>query len=135
MERVTIDNLGSVFGTEELKGEPAVLLRQLAEKYFTLVANNPDYIGLLRVIIAESERFPELAKLYTKTVIVHGRKLLSQYFSQHPELGIRDSEATAQIFFGSLVSYVMTQEVLYGNEITHISRARILDSLVDLLLK
>ncbi|MBW4513003.1 MAG: TetR/AcrR family transcriptional regulator [Scytonematopsis contorta HA4267-MV1] len=135
MEQVTINNIGSVFGMQELKGEPAFLLRQLAEKYFSLVADNPDYIALLRVIIAESERFPELAKLYTKTVILHGRQLLSQYFLEHSELGISDPEATAQIFFGSLVSYVVTQEVLYGNELMHLSRSRILDNLVNLILK
>ncbi|WP_269086332.1 hypothetical protein [Trichormus sp. NMC-1] len=39
-----------------------------------------------------------------------------QNFAFHPELGINDPEATAQIFFGSLVSYVMVQEMLYGKE-------------------
>lgn len=103
-----------------LKHEPTAHLNQLlwvkypaqlwcndvAETYFTKVASNPEYLALFRLIITESERFPELAKLYTQTVIQRGRKLLSQYFASHPELGITDPEATAQIFFGSLVSYV-----------------------------
>ena len=107
---------------EELQGEPAVLLRQLAETYFTKVADNPDYLALFRVIVAESERFPELAKLYTHTVIQRGRQLLSQYFACHSELGIADPEAMAQIFFGSLVSYVMVQQMLYGNEMMPLGR-------------
>ncbi|MDP5016006.1 MAG: TetR/AcrR family transcriptional regulator, partial [Dolichospermum sp.] len=60
--------------------------------------------------------------------------MLSQYFVLHPELGITDPEATAQIFFGSLVGYMMVQEMLYGKEIMPLSRDRILDSLMNLIL-
>ncbi|MEH1785871.1 MAG: hypothetical protein V7L23_09880 [Nostoc sp.] len=67
-------------------------------------------------------------------MIQRGRQLLSQYFVSHPELGITDPEATAQIFFGSLVSYVIVQEMLYGKEMMSLSRDRILDSLISLLL-
>ena len=59
-----------------MHGEPAILLREVAETYLTKVAENPDYLALFRIIITESERFPELAKLYTQTVIQRGRHLL-----------------------------------------------------------
>jgi AcrR family transcriptional regulator len=134
IERVTIASFRGLFCTEDLHGEPAIILREIAETYFTKVADNPEYLALFRLIITESQRFPELAKLYTQTVIQRGRKLLSQYFASHPELGINDPEATAQIFFGSLVSYVMVQEMLYGKEMMSISRDRILDSLMSLVL-
>ncbi len=134
MEWVTIASFCSFFLIEELQGEPAVLLRQLAETYFTKVADNPDYLALFRVIVAESERFPELAKLYTHTVIQRGRQLLSHYFACHSELGITDPEAMAQIFFGSLVSYVMVQQMLYGNEMMPLGRDRLVDSLISLVL-
>ncbi|MEA5549945.1 TetR/AcrR family transcriptional regulator [Anabaena cylindrica UHCC 0172] len=134
IERVTIACFKDIFNNAELQGEPAILLRQIAETYFQKVADNPDYLGLFRLIITESQRFPELAKLYTKTVVQRGRHLLSQYLASHLELGITDPEATAQIFFGSLVSYVMVQDMLYGNEIMPLSRDRILDSLISLVL-
>lgn len=134
MEWVTIARFGSFFCLEELQGEPTVLLRKLAETYLTEVADNPEYMALFRIIIAESKRFPELVKLYTHTVIQRGRQLLSQYFASHPELGITDPEATAQIFFGSLVSYVMVQEMLYGNEVMPLPRDRLLNSLISLVL-
>ena len=134
IERVTIANFSGIFCTEEFHGEPAILLREVAETYLIKVAGNPDYLALFRVIITESQRFPELAKLYTQTVIQRGRYLLSQYFVLHPELGITDPEATAQIFFGSLVGYMMVQEMLYGKEMMPLSQKRILDSLMNLIL-
>ncbi|ACC80584.1 TetR/AcrR family transcriptional regulator [Nostoc punctiforme] len=134
IERVTIASFQGIFCTEDLHGEPAILLREIAETYLTKVAENSEYLALFRLIITESQRFPELAKLYTQTVIQRGRLLLSQYLASHPELGISDPEATAQIFFGSLVSYVMVQEMLYGKEMMPLSRDRILDSLMSLVL-
>ncbi|MBC1224286.1 TetR/AcrR family transcriptional regulator [Nostoc sp. UCD121] len=134
IERVTIASFQGIFCTEDLHGEPTILLREIAETYLTKVAENPEYLALFRLIITESQRFPELAKLYTQTVIQRGRLLLSQYLASHPELGISDPEATAQIFFGSLVSYVMVQEMLYGKEMMPLSRDRILDSLMSFLL-
>ncbi|MEH2030545.1 MAG: TetR/AcrR family transcriptional regulator [Nostoc sp.] len=134
IERVTIASFQGIFCTEDLHGEPTILLREIAETYLTKVAENPEYLALFRLIITESQRFPELAKLYTQTVIQRGRLLLSQYLASHPELRISDPEATAQIFFGSLVSYVMVQEMLYGKEMMPLSRDRILDSLMSFLL-
>ncbi len=88
----------------------------------------------MRIIIAESERFPELAKLYTHTVIKQGRQLLCRYFDAHPQLNFVDSEAMAHIFIGSLVSYVLAQEILYGKEIIPLEYDRLIDSLVNLVI-
>ncbi|MHC5936260.1 TetR/AcrR family transcriptional regulator [Nostoc sp.] len=134
IERLTLACFQSIFCTEKLHGEPAILLRQVAEIYLTKVADNPDYLALLRLIITESQNFPELAKLYTQTVVQRGRQMLSQYFTSHPELGITDPEAMAQIFFGSLVSYVILQEVLYGKELMFLSRDRLVDSLMNVVM-
>ncbi|MHC5726555.1 MAG: TetR/AcrR family transcriptional regulator [Nostoc sp.] len=134
IERLTLACFQSLFCTEKLHGEPAILLRQVAEVYLTKVADNPDYLGLLRLMITESQNFPELAKLYTQTVVQRGRQMLSQYFASHPELGITDPEAMAQIFFGSLVSYVILQEILYGKELMFLSRDRLVDSLINVVI-
>lgn len=134
IERLTIACFQSIFCIEKLQGEPAILLRQVAEIYLTKVADNPDYLALLRLIITESQNFPELAKLYTQTVVQRGRQILSQYFASHPELGISDPEAMAHIFIGSLVSYVIVQEMLYGKELISLSRDRLVDSLMNLVI-
>ncbi len=133
MEQVTIDRFRSVFCIDDFEGDPAVRLRQLADTYLTKVADH-NYLALTRIIISESERFPELARLWTRTVIQRGRGLLAGYFNAHPELGITDPEAMAHIFFGSLVSFVLTQEMLHGKELVPLERDRIVNSLINLVL-
>lgn len=85
-------------------------------------------------MIAESERFPELAQLFTRTVMQRGTQMLSSYLDTHPELQINDSLATARIFFGSLAAFVLAQEVLHGKYTMPMAKERIIDSLVSLIL-
>lgn len=134
MERMTIRRFQVAFQTTTLQGEPAVLLRQFAETYLNKIADE-EYIALFRLIFAESVRFPELAKLYGRTVIQQGRQLISDYFRRHPELGFSDPESIAQIFVGSLVSYVVAQEIFYGKESIPLSRERLIDNLLSLMLR
>jgi AcrR family transcriptional regulator len=134
VEQITIARFHSLFESAELRGEPEQLLRQLAEIYLRRVGEDREYLSLLRVIIAESARFPEMAKLYYQAVIQRGRQLLSQYFDANPELGIKDSEATAHIFFGSLVSFVVAQELIHGKEIMPLPSQNLIDSLIDLIV-
>ena len=133
MERMTIRRFQALFHTETLYGEPEALLRRFAETYLTQIADE-DYVALFQLIIGESARFPELAKLYGRTVIQQGRHLMSDYFRRHPELGFTDPEAIAHIFVGSLVSYVVAQEIFYGNETSPLSRDRVIENLLNLVL-
>jgi len=134
MEHITLDRFHTVFCLAKLDADPAIVLRQLAETYLTKVADQ-NYLAIIRIIVAESERFPELARLWTQTVIQRGRELLCRYFEAHPELGIMDTEAIAQIFFGSLVSFVMVQEILYGKETMPMERDRLINNLITLILR
>jgi AcrR family transcriptional regulator len=134
MERVTINRFRPFLNTnQQLSGQPERVLRQVAETFLSLKAD-PEYHSLLRITISESKRFPEFAKLYTETVIKQGRQLLCRYFDAHPELNFADSEAIAHIFIGSLVSYVVAQEILYGKEIIPLEQERIVESLVSLIV-
>ncbi|UBF24069.1 TetR/AcrR family transcriptional regulator [Kovacikia minuta CCNUW1] len=143
MERVTINRFQTLFMDkgqlseeafeQQLAREPAIVLRQVAETFLTLKSDQ-EYTSLLRIIIAESARFPELAKLYTRSVIQRGRQLLCRYFDAHPELDIKDSEAMAQIFIGSLVSYILAQEILHGKETIPLASDRLVSSLVNLVV-
>ena len=134
LEWVTVANYSDIMYVDENYSEPETFLRSFTETYFTKIVDNEHYLGLFQLIVTESQRFPELAKLYTQVVIQRGRQLLVNFFNHHPDLGITDPEATAHIFMGSLVSYIMVQELLYGKEIMPLSRDRILDSLIKLIV-
>lgn len=133
MERMTICHFREMFASEPLVGEPEIMLRRIAETYLTEVVNQ-EYLALIRLIVAESVRFPELAKLFTLTVARRGRALLSAYFESQTHLKIADPEAIAQIFFGSLVSYVLLQEIMHGKETMPMERDRLVDNLIHLVL-
>jgi AcrR family transcriptional regulator len=45
-----------------------------------------------------------------------------------------DPEAIAQIFVGALVSYVIAQEIFYGKETIPLSRDRLIDSLMQVMV-
>lgn len=133
IERVTIRRFQIEFGPEPLQGEPTLLLRRLAEVFLNKMGDQ-DYISLIRVVIGESARFPELAKLYVRTVVQRSHSTLSHYFQSHPELNILDPEATAHIFCGSLVAFVLSQEVLHGKYTMPLEKERLIDNLVSLVL-
>nr|WP_317134420.1 TetR/AcrR family transcriptional regulator C-terminal domain-containing protein [Leptolyngbya sp. 7M] len=134
VERVTIHRLQRELGMEDLHGEPEVLLHQLATVFLHKLGS-PEYLNLFRVLIAESARFPELAQLYSRTVIHRGRQMLSAYFRAHPELKIADPEAAAHIFSGSLVSFLLAQEILYGKQVSPLEGERVIKQLVALIVQ
>jgi len=133
IERMMIDRFRVEFGSEPLQGEPAMLLRRLAETFLTKMGD-AEFIAFFRLVIAESARFPELAQLYTRTVMQYGYVNLSQYFESHPELHIADPEAMSRIFFGSLGAFILVQEVMHGKQIMAMSEERLIDSLIATVL-
>lgn len=133
IERVTIERTQLELGSEILEGEPEDVLRRVAEVYLHKM-DDDDYQSLFRIVIAESGRFPELAQLYTRTVIRRGVQMLTTYFIAHPELQLSDPEAAARIFWGTLVSFLVSQAILYGDAIMPMEHGRLIDSLVALLV-
>ncbi len=134
IERITTRQLKVEFGPERYQGEPAILLRKIAQGYLTRMGDQ-EYIDLLRVVVAESARFPELAQLYTRTVIQPSCQRLSLYFESHPELNIPDPDAMTQIFFGALSAFMLSQEVLYGKSLMPMENERFVNYLVRLCYK
>jgi AcrR family transcriptional regulator len=134
IERVTIERWQAEAGLEVWGGEPETTLRRLAIAYLKKMGDE-EYLALLRVVIGESVKFPELTQLYTRTVIQRGHGLICNYFRAHPELKLSDPEATARICMGSLVSFVVTQQILYGSQIMPFEQERLIDELVGMVLR
>ena len=134
IERVTTRQLQVEFGSEPFQGDPAILLRRIAQGFLTKKGDR-EYISLLRVVVAESARFPELAQLYTRTVIQPVCHRLTLYFQSHPELNLPDPEAITHIFLGSLSAFILSQELLYGKYTMPIENERFINSLIRLCYK
>jgi len=113
--------------------DPKIVLRNLANVFLDR-QKDKQYIALMRTVIGESNRFPELTQLYTRTVIQRGITILTTYFDLHAELKFKDTHAMARIFAGAIVNNIVLSEILYGNEIMPFEAQRLIDQLIDLVL-
>ena len=135
IEQVTTQRFKPIFGSLLREEPPAKVLRQVAKKLLNMLAVDDEYIAFMRLIIGESGRFPELAKLFIRALPQKVWSLLSQYFAAHPELNLPNPDAAARIFMGSLMSYAMTQKLLHGQEIVPMNQDMLIDSLIELIIR
>ncbi|MEO0969333.1 MAG: TetR/AcrR family transcriptional regulator [Cyanobacteria bacterium J06639_18] len=135
IEKMTQEKFVSVFGTEPLEGEPKIVLRQLTTKALEEMTSDKKYRDFKRLLIGESGRFPELAKVCVNCMVKPVFETLTKYLASHPELNIPDPEATARIMIGTLVHYVMTQEMMHAKDIIPMEKERIVDALMHLIIK
>jgi len=134
IEQVTAERFQIVFGSVSLSGDPAIVLRQIAEQLLSTVMADQEYIAFIRLIIGESGRFPELAQLFVNALPQKVIQTLTNYLKDHPELNLESEEATVRIFMGSLIGYVLTQEVLHGKDIIPLKQEVLINNLVDLIV-
>ncbi|MFB2893180.1 TetR/AcrR family transcriptional regulator [Aerosakkonemataceae cyanobacterium BLCC-F50] len=135
IERVTIRRLQAEYQSEAevFQGEPVAVLTKLANSILRRI-EDPEYIAFIRLVIAESGRFPELAQLYTNTVLQYGYRNLCTYFQSHPELNIPDPEATTRIFMGTIGGFILSQEILQGKHTMPMEKERLIQSLIRCIL-
>ncbi|WP_198288493.1 TetR/AcrR family transcriptional regulator [Chamaesiphon minutus] len=137
--QVLIKNLAqkkfnSTFGSEPLVGEAKIVLRNLAETAFKSFEDE-EFSCFMRTIIGESGRFPELAKACTVSLFAPIYEVVKKYIISHPELKISDPEAATSLFIGTLVYYHISQNMLEAREIMPIERYRVVDNLMEMMLK
>jgi AcrR family transcriptional regulator len=93
-----------------------------------------EYVSLLRLIIGESGRFPELSELYVSHMVKPGIEKLAAYLRANEQVRFSDPEATARIIHGALINFVILQEVMHGKHAMPMSRERLINSVVDMVL-
>lgn len=89
---------------------------------------NPTYLALLRIVIAESEGFPELAGMFRSTVIARGAgSITSLLTSEHvaPLVSIPEIAPALRLLVGPLLSYVLGALLGDPTEVRAIARAEL----------
>lgn len=127
----TIDDLQSGPASQMPPEEALRLLALTALENFT---HNQKLPTFMRLIIGESERFPELAKTFVREVQKPLIERLKLYFVSQPQLNLADPEVAARIFAGSVAHYVIVQEIMHGKEIIPLDRDRMVDGLVNQIM-
>jgi AcrR family transcriptional regulator len=123
--------------SEVFAGEPREVLANLAHNFLNhkekSVSDKPELLDLIRLMIAESGRFPMLAQHMVRNRDKQFVQVVSQYLRSHPELHLTDPEATTRIFLGTLIHFVMVEYMLQAGEILPMKRERLVDCLVNLI--
>lgn len=120
--------------SKPLNGKPDQVLRDLAKRILMENLDDNEYLCFARLIIAESGKRPDLAEMFLKDLVQPAIAGLTQYLKDCEELQIVDPEATARIFVGALIHYILVQRVLHGHELMPMAPERVIDNLVGMIV-
>lgn len=137
IQQKTKDNhqmLASLPTAAYLQAPPETMLSRLATTVLEEFSENQSLMTLLRLIIGESERFPNLAKTFVREVEKPMLEMLAAYLTAQPRLNYPDPMVAARIFVGAIVHYLLTQNVLQGSEILPMERDRMVKGLVHQMM-
>ena len=122
-------------GPQSLEQDPKIVLSKIAMRMLDNAKNDHTFQDFVRIIMGESGRFPQLAKAYVTSLAKPAIETLTKYFTLHPQLKLKDPEATGRVMIGTLVYFVILQEMLYGKDILPLENERLVDALTDLITK
>jgi TetR/AcrR family transcriptional regulator, mexJK operon transcriptional repressor len=115
---------------------PAEALTRFGRAYLK-VLENPASMAVLRVVLGEAIRRPELAKLFTEIGPNRAFRLLAVYLMEQMERGVlrrTDPAAAVRCFMGPLFLYVLSREVLQMPDSLELEPETVLATTVDVFL-
>jgi TetR/AcrR family transcriptional repressor of mexJK operon len=101
------------------RNELQIILLQLAE---TISGNlmNPDYLALVRIILSELARFPELGNLFRESVPKRVLNTIAAVLQQSRQSGVvklsdDELEMAARMFVGPILTYVLLDGLMVAD--------------------
>ncbi len=122
-----------LMGNSDMQAPPDQMLRQMARLVVDDFVENRPLLTLIRLIIGESERFPELGKTFVRDIQKPMLEQLALYLATQPQLNLPDPMVAARVFAGTLVHYLIVQSLMHGDEVLPMDRDRLVDGLVGIL--
>lgn len=111
-------------------------LSTLAREILSIMIQ-PEYLALLRIIIAETPRFPQLGQLFRATVPQRGLFMLTALLQQAREQNIIadvDFDAATRALLGGLLTYALLDIFLAGED-THPPSLERADAVVEIIMR
>src|SRR5437764_7100872 len=111
-------------------------LTQLSREILSMMSQ-PGYLPLVRMIIAEAPRFPQLGTLFFSTVTHRGLAIITALLRAAREQQIiadMDFDVVAHTLLGGLVSYVLT-DLLFAGEQARLPSLDRADALVEVIMR
>ncbi len=109
-------------------------LKELAYLLLDKFSNEKPLFTLFRLLIGESGRFPNLAQTFICNIEKPLLEELTYLFANHSDSKTTEPGLTARFFHGSIVHYVIVQEILHGQEILPLERDYFINNLINVLL-
>ncbi len=143
LRRLTIENPQTrvLAAVEEVEPEDLGELREtlvgLAGRIVSVMMD-PDYLALLRTIIADTHRFPQLGEIYRSTVPERGFRTfltLMERVRERRIVEVPDTEAATRLFFGPLVTYALLDGLFKPGERPQPPAREKIEHIVDMYMK
>ncbi len=112
---------------------PDQVLRKIATFVIDDFSRDQAIVRLMRLIIGESERFPQLAQTFVQEIEKPIIENFERYLAAQTQLQLPDPMVAARVFIGSIVHYLIIQNVMHGSEILPLERDRMVDGLIALI--
>lgn len=123
----------NLLSQSDLDDPPEQVLAQIATVMLENFEKNRPLLTLMRLVIGESERFPDIAQTFIREIKKPMLEQLTLYLASQTQLQLSDPQVTARVFAGSLVHYLIIQNLLYGDEVLPLERDRMINGLVQLI--
>jgi TetR/AcrR family transcriptional regulator, mexJK operon transcriptional repressor len=111
---LAVDRMPTLNNHNALRAALMMLAQEIA-----IIMMQPEYLALLRVIIAETPRFPQLATRFRTTVPEQSLAYIVGILKQAQEEGLIakiDRDAAALMFIGNLLTYALLNGLLSSGE-------------------
>jgi TetR/AcrR family transcriptional repressor of mexJK operon len=111
-------------------------LTQLSREILSMMSQ-PGYLPLVRMIIAEATRFPQLGTLFFSTVTQRGLTIINSLLREAREqqlIADLDFDVVTHMLLGGLLTYVLTSLVIGGEEVRPPSLDRA-DGVVEVIMR
>jgi AcrR family transcriptional regulator len=111
-------------------------LTQLSREILT-VASQPDYLPLVRMVLTEGQRFPQLGGLFFSTVTQRGLTIITSLLRSASEQRIvapLDVDVVARTLLGGLLSYVIPNLAL-PEEVIEPAKLDRADAVVEVIMR
>lgn len=120
---------------ESSEQPPEMVLRQFANDIFSCCEESQEQITFIRLVMGESGRFPELGKALVRSMDKPALDALTQFLKSSLSLKLADPEATAMMFLGTIIFLVTSHEMLHSKEIIPMERNRLVDNLINMIVR
>jgi AcrR family transcriptional regulator len=123
---------------EEMMNKPPQEVLAIFAKSFLRVADNPTSIALMKLLIAEAFRQPQVAQMLNKAGPSRSIEFLTRYLAGQMARGVlkpMDPRAAARCFIGPLVAYLITREVFLQPDARQLDAETMVSTTVEVFLQ